>query len=129
MKGSVSWICLGTVLALGLAACEGDGGGADAIADAAGPDPADVVQDVPADPGAPDTPADPGAPDPGDSPDTVEPEDPGAAADTTSEDAPCLDAGEDVEKPASRACIGCHTNQAILEELAPEDEEPAGGGG
>ena len=127
MKRPGFWVCLGAVAVLGLAACSGDAGGEDVLADTYVPDVvADTAPDDPgtADPGLPDTPDDPG-----EAPDTVEPEDPGAQPDTPTTDAPGSDAAEDVAQPASRSCIGCHTNKAILEELAPEDEEPAGGGG
>jgi mono/diheme cytochrome c family protein len=132
MKRPGYWVCLGAVAVLGLAACGGEDGGEDVVADTYVPDiVADTAPDDPgtADPGT----VDPGAPDaaedPGESPDTIEPEDPGAQPDTPATDAPDPDAAEDVVQPASRACIGCHTNKAILEELAPDDGEPAGGGG
>lgn len=128
MKRPWCWVCLGAFAVLGFAACSGDDGGEDVMADTYVPDiVADTAPHDPgtADPGLPDTPEDPGG-----SLDTVEPEDPGAQPDTTPTDAPGSDVAEDVAQPASRGCIGCHTNQALLEELAPDDgEEPTGGGG
>jgi hypothetical protein len=136
MKRSVLWACLGAVLVLGLAACTGDDGGGDTLPDAVGPDAAaDVTQDVPADPGTPDVLVDPGipdpgTPDPGEEPDTVEPADPGVDPDADPTDVPGTDVVEDVPKPTSPACIGCHTDQATLQVLAPDDgTEPETGGG
>ncbi len=133
MKRSGLLVCLGAVAALGFTACSGDDGGEDVQPDVFVPDVA--LDTSPNDPGT----VDPGTvdlgqldtpSDPGEAPDTVEPDDPGAQPDTASTDTPGSDAAEDVQKPTSRGCIGCHTNQALLKELAPGDGvEPAGGGG
>jgi hypothetical protein len=74
MIGTRRWFVLLAVVALGVAACGGDDGGADAV---------DVTQgDTAEDPGVPDTttsddigPVDPGTPDQGPNPDLVSPDD------------------------------------------------------